>query len=180
MKTVLLLTFVLFALTPREVTFAEVYPGFKQVKPQDCVSLDITRIQSLPPSWHKYEKFIKICPVKRAERSNAVVSIVSVWTEDYLNTKAVKTWEEFPYSIIIDDESREVGTLPVIFPIDAPVEPDIYFGRWKGDLPTEVRVDVRDPTVSGDYYYPPLKWNSKDKMYHLTDKEPKSGSRPKR
>ncbi len=111
MKTVLLLSFVLFALTPGAVTFAEVYHGFKQVKPEDCFSLDITRIQSLPPSWHKYGKFIKICPVKRTARSTAVVSIVSVWTEDYLNTKAVKTWEEFPYrgSVLILAAAFEPG-----------------------------------------------------------------------
>lgn len=180
MKKVLLLIFHIYLLVPGSIAFAEGYTGFKQVKAKDCVDLDQRLLQKLPAPWHKYKNFIKICPLKKNMRSKEVVSIVSLWTEDYLNMKEHKTWEEFPQSIIIDENLNEVGTLPVIFPVESPIEPAVYFGKWKSAIPTEVRVDVHDPTVSGDYYYSPLIWNDKDKRYYMTDKEPKSGRRPRR
>jgi hypothetical protein len=42
-----------------------------------------------------------------------------------------------------------------------------------------IRIDVYNPTVSGDYYYAPLIWNEKDGQYHMKTKESKSGKRPK-
>lgn len=151
---------------------------FKQVNAEECVALDVRRLLSLPPPWHKYEKFVKICPVRRNARSKPVVSMVSIWTEDYLKTKEVKTWENFPHSIVVNEQFQEVATLPAM--IESPIEPVVYFGKWKGALPTEVRVDVHDPTVSGDYYYPPFKWDDKDRRYYMSDEEPKPGRRPPR
>lgn len=161
-------------------SFAGGYPGFTVLKVQDCVVFDQRQVQNLPSSWHKYRNFIKMCPLKKSLRSKVKVSIISIWTDDYLNTKEAKVWEEFPLSMIVDENLNEVGTLPENFPMDSRTEPVVYFGKWKSALPTEIRVDVYDPTVSGDYYYSPLIWNDKNKRYYMTDREPKSGTRPKR
>ncbi|WP_136515120.1 hypothetical protein [Geomonas edaphica] len=165
---------------PTQFAFAEGYIGFTELKPRDCVVIDPQRAIKLPASWHKYLTFTKICPLKKEQSSKAVVSIISVWAEDYLNTKQAKVWEDFSYTIIVDDRMNVVGTLPEIFPTDAPAEPAVYFGKWKSEVPTEIRVDVYDPTVAGEHYYEPLIWNEKQKRYYMTDKEPKSGPRPKR
>lgn len=172
--------FVIFSLTSNQSSWAGGYLGFTELKAKDCVAFDQRQLQNLPPSWHRYGKFVKKCPLKKSAGSKPVVSIISIWTEEYLDTKEVRLWEDFPLSMIVDENLNEVATLPLIFPMDSPSEPAVYFGKWKSALPTEIRVDVRDPTVSGDYYYAPFIWNDKDKRYYMTDKEPKSGTRPKR
>ena len=83
-------------------------------------------------------------------------------------------------SEVVDENLNVVGTLPENFPMDSRTESVIHFGKWESGVPTEIRVDIYDPTVSGDHYYSPLIWNEKDKRYHMSDKEPKSGHRPKR
>ncbi|WP_129124919.1 hypothetical protein [Geomonas oryzae] len=173
--------FIALALSwPAQVSFAVGYVGFTELNPGNCTPIDPQLAKKLPPSWHKYLAFTKICSLKKEKSSKAVVSIISIWTEDYLRTKRTKVWEDFPYSIIVDDRMNVLGTLPEIFPVEAPAEPAVYFGKWKSEVPTEIRVDVYDPTVVGDHYYSPLIWNEKQKRYYMMDKEPKSGSRPKR
>lgn len=156
------------------------YPGFVELNPAVCAPIDQQHAEKLPSPWRKYLAFTKICPIRKTPTSKARLFIASVWTEDYLNAKRSNMWEDFPSSIIVDDHMNILATLPVIFPIEAPTEPSIYFGRWKASLPTEVRVDVYDPTVAGDRYYPPLIWNDKEKRFRMLDKEPKSGHRPRR
>ncbi|QXE90194.1 hypothetical protein [Geomonas subterranea] len=173
----ILLVFHLSWLTSR--SFAG-YPDFVELNSTVCVPIDQQHAEKLPSPWRKYLAFTKICPLSKTPTSKARVFIVSVWTEDYLNTKQSNMWEEFPSSIIVDGDMNILGALPVIFPIDPPTEPAIYFGRWKATIPTEIRVDVYDPTVSGDRYYPPLIWNNKQKRFRMLDKEPKSGHRPGR
>ena len=155
------------------------YQGFRELKGKDCVLLSEKDVQRLPSVWYKYKNFIKICPLKNKATSRPSVSIISIWTDDYLNTQATKMWENFPHTMIVDNNLSELGTLPEFFPMGFRTEPIIYYGKWKSGIPTEIRIDVYNPTVSGDYYYSPLTWNDKDKKYNMKDKESKSGKRPR-
>lgn len=161
------------------LSFAGSYPGFKELKSKNCTALDSQSIQKLPSSWEKYEQFIKICSLLKSSHSSAKVAIVSIWTDDYMNSQSKRMWEDFPLTILVDENLNEIGTLPEIFPMDSRTEPIIYYGRWKSGIPTEIKVDVYNPTVSGDYYYAPLTWDEKRRRYHMIDKEPKFGPRPK-
>ena len=167
-----------FVLIITSNSLAAGYQGFKELKENDCVLLDEKDVQRLPSAWYKYKNFIKICPLKNKPASNASVYIISIWTDDYLNAQATKMWEDFPHTIIVDNNLGELGTLPELFPMGFRTEPIIYYGKWKAGIPTEIRIDVYNPTVSGDYYYSPLTWNDKDKKYNMKDKESKSGKRP--
>jgi hypothetical protein len=153
--------------------------GFRELKGKDCILLGEKDVQRLPTAWFKYKNFIKICPLKNKANSTVNVSIISVWTDDYLNAQVTKMWENFPPTIIVDYDFNELGTLPELFPMGFRTEPIIYYGKWKSGIPTEIRIDVYNPTVSGDYYYSPLTWNDKSKKYDMKDKEAKSGKRPR-
>lgn len=160
-------------------SFAGGYPGYTELLPTACVAIDQQRAGKLPQSWQKYVHFTKICPLQKSPASKSAVFIVSIWAEDYLQAKKSNIWEEFPFSIIVDDNMNVIGNLPVIFPVESPTEPAIYFGKWRSSVPTEIRVDVYDPTVVGDHYYPPLVWNEKQKRYSMKNNRYRQGTRPK-
>jgi hypothetical protein len=181
MKSFLYLIFFLMycALLMPSNSVASYYQGFRELKGKDCVLISDEDVQRLPSVWYKYKNYIKICPLKNKVTSKANVSVISIWTDDYLNAQANKMWEDFPLTMIVDDHFTELGTLPELYPMGFRTEPIIYYGKWKSGIPTEIRIDVYDPTVSGDYYYSPLTWNDKDKKYDMKDKKSKSGKRPR-
>jgi hypothetical protein len=156
------------------------YPGFRELNENDCVVLGEKDIQRLPPTWHKYKGFVKICELKQNRATKSKVSIISIWAYDYLDawTKASK-WEDFPLTIIVDDHFNHLGTFPELYPMDSRTEPIVYYGKWKSGMPTEIRIDVYNPTVTGDYYYSPFIWNEKDVQYQMKTKKTRHGKRPK-
>lgn len=93
------------------------YQGFRELKGNDCVLLSEEDVQRLPSAWCKYKSFIKICPLKNKVTSKANVSIISVWTDDYLNAQANKMWEDFPLAIIVDNHFKELGAIPELYPM---------------------------------------------------------------
>jgi hypothetical protein len=162
-------------------TYAAKYPGFKEINDKECVILDNADIQKLPSSWHKYNGYIKKCSLKQNKSSRITVWLVSVWANDYLDDKKCNMWEDFPHAIFIDDQFNQIGTFPEGYPMgSSPTEPFVYYGKWKKGIPTEIRIDVYNQAVSGDYYYAPLIWNEKIKKYEMKDVEEKSGKRPKK
>lgn len=161
------------------MSFAGGYPGFKELKQSKCVPLDPALVKKLPGDWKKYDSYIKICPLAKSNESPAKVSVISIWANDYLDSKGKTVWENFPLPLLVDEYLKEIGNLPEIYPMDSRTEPLIYYGKWKSGLPSEIRVDVHNPTVSGDYYYLPQTWNVKAKRYSFIDKEPRFGPRPK-
>lgn len=167
----------LFLSTP--LSFAGGYPGFKELNPKSCVPLNSALVGKLPSDWKKYEVYITICPLAKDSQSPAKVSVVSIWANEYLDSIGKTVWENFPLPLLVDETLKETGKLPEIFPMDSRTEPIIYYGKWKSGLPTEIRVDIHNPTVSGDYYYLPLTWNAKARRYDFIDKEPRFGPRPK-
>jgi hypothetical protein len=55
----------------------------------------------------------------------------------------------------------------------------VYGKGEVGGTPKEIRIDVENPSATGDYYYAPLIWNTKVKMYLMKDTEEISGRRPR-
>lgn len=179
MPRLISMTQLLFLLFSSSSSFAGAYPGFKELKPKMCVTLNSGMVGRLPSDWKRYEPYIKMCPLAKASESPAKVSVVSIWANDYLDSKGKTIWENFPLPILVDENLKQIGNLPEIFPMDSRTESIIYYGKWKSGLPSEIRVDIHNPTVSGDYYYLPLTWNDKTKRYDFIDKEPRFGHRPK-
>lgn len=167
----------LFFLTP--LSFADGYPVFKELNPKSCVPLNSALVGKLPSDWKKYEVYIKICPLAKNSQSPSKVSVVSIWANDYLDSKRKTIWEDFPRPLLVDEYLKAIGSLPELFPMDSRMEPIIYYGKWKSGVPTEIKVDVHNPSVYGDYYYLPLTWNAKTRRYDFIDKEPRFGPRPK-
>lgn len=161
-------------------SFAAGYRGFKELKESECAVLGEQDLQKLPPQWHKYKGFVKICGMKRSKAAKPKVFIVSVWGVDYMEAEKKEMWEDFPCTIIVDGQFRLLGTFPPdLYPIDPPVDLIVYYGKWKTDIPAEIRIDVLNNALGGDYYYAPFIWSDKDGQYHMKTKESKSGKRPK-
>lgn len=158
--------------------FAAGYAGFTKLNEKDCVVLDDDHVHKLPSTWHKYKGFIKSCGLqKKAEK--AKVFIISVWGHEYLDANNLDMWEEFPLPVIVDDQWNQVGSFPELYPSELECDLKVYYGNWKMGIPKEIRIDVSNPTVSGDYYYAPLRWNPNSMMYIMKDTEEKYGKRPR-
>lgn len=157
------------------------YKGFTKLNPNECLPVDKKVISQLPSEWQRYTGYVKICNLKHDhEKSN--ISIISVWVDDFLEAKfphpAPHKWENFPLPLIVSTELWNIGTLPEIYPVDDITSPTIYYGRWQYSIPTEIRVDVKNPAEGGDYYYAPLIYNRKSGRYEMKDKEISDGRRP--
>ena len=176
-KRIIPLTILLLAITA--LCYGSGYKGFKKLNPDDCLLLDkISIVSQLPEQWHKYSNFVKICKLKQNESSIGQVSIISIWAHDYLDTLSPNApWENFPLPIIIDSHFKQIGQLSELYPSDYVTDLNIYYGKWQFDLPAEIRVDVENPAVSGDYYYPPLIYNKKSGYYEMKGKVTINGRR---
>ena len=160
------------------VARSESYKGFLKLNPDECVPLDKKVVDQLPADWHKYGDFVKICGLPQKKGQPAKVSIISVWAHDYYATLPAGTlWENLPRPLIVDSSYREIGLLREVYPADPPRDLYVHYGRWEAGLPTEIRVDVHNPAVDGDYFYAPLKWNKKSGRYEMKSKEVTYGIR---
>jgi hypothetical protein len=167
----------LIFLLGRAPSVAASYRGFNEVLDDQCVVMQDHDLKTLPADWLKYKGFIKLCELKKNKDSKSKVSLISIWTHDYLDSRGKKSWEGFPLPILVDDQFRQCGTLPELYPSSYVNSIYVSYGKWKVGIPTEIRIDVADPTVSGDYYYLPLLWDDKDKIYKMKGKERISGRR---
>jgi hypothetical protein len=112
-------------------------------------------------SWSSFEKYIRVCPVRRGKRP-AELFIVSVWADLYYADQAARsTTVSMPNPMLIDGTGHQVGTLPVNFPTDPPDELQINFREWSGALPRIIDLCVRSPTASGDQALPTLVYRKK-------------------
>lgn len=162
------------------IAFAGGYPGFKEINDKECAVIENNDIQRLPSSWHKYNGFIRICGLKENKTGKPKISLISVWAFDYLNFKNQDDWENFPMPIIIDNEWNHLGYFPEIYPTNLASELYVYYGKWDVDgTPKEIRIDVENPSATGDYYYAPLIWNNKARRYLMQKSEAISGKRPR-
>jgi hypothetical protein len=133
--------------------------GLEKLNPANCLKLDEKSRTRLPESWRKYAAFTKYCPIK-PQSDKANVSIITVWVKDYYDSRSSDAgWETFPKPLIVDRDMNKIGELPELYPVDEPREIDILVGKWQSGIPTEIKVDVFNPAVSGDYFYPPIRFN---------------------
>jgi hypothetical protein len=162
----LFLVAAVFLLTP--CVHGKGYKGFLLLNPDECVPLDEKVVLQLPVEWHKYSDFIKICGLTQKKGQPAKVSIISVWADDCHEAQpAGAEWEEFPRPIVVDTSYRQLGQLPELYPTHQESELSVYYGKWRSGTPEEIRVDVHNPAVDGDYYYAPLVWNGKQGRYEI-------------
>jgi len=176
--------FLLFALN--SLSYSGEYKGFAKLNPEECVPLSKEVVATqLPTEWHKYADFIKICNLKQKRESSAQVSIISIWLKDYYESRFpgdvpfIKDKPSPPLPIIVSKDFQKIGILPKPYPFFEVIDPDIYYGKWKSEIPEEIRIDVNNPAVDGDYYYSPLKWNARNGRYEMKDMDPKYGKRLK-
>lgn len=159
--------------------FAGGYAGFNELNDKECEVLGDNDIQKLPQSWHKYKGFIKICGLKKSNTEKPQILLISIWAFDYLESSNLDMWEEFPLPVIVDDQWNQVGSFPELYPANLASDSYVFYGKWKAGIPREIRIDVENPSVTGDYYYAPLRWNPKAKRYIMKDTEERYGKRPR-
>ena len=168
--------FLLSTLTISPMVQAEGYKGFRALKQEECSRLEEKQVTQLPETWHKYGNFIKICELKQRKDQIAKVSIISIWADAYLDAQpANATWEQFPLPLVVDRNFRLIGQLPELYPTHQAHELKIYYGKWQGGLPTEIKLHVYNPAAYGDFDYPPLIWNKTTRLYETNNKEIKDG-----
>ena len=162
------------------VSSATPYREFTRLNPIECVPADAAILSALPPVWKKYGAFVKICNLKKNGKESGV-SIISVWEQEYFRSiqQAGKTpeLESFPLPVIVDKSLRKIGELPEVYPLDDITSPVIYFGKWRQSIPTEIRVDVKNPAEGGDYYYEPTIYNWVTGRYEMKNRETANGRR---
>lgn len=152
--------------------------GFKKVDEGKCSPLTREDVQKLPLEYGKYVGFLKKCSLKVKDSDTAwKTALVSVWAHDYLSSKGTSNWEEFPPPLLTDSNFKKLGTLPELFPMDWVTHLVVSYGKWRNGRPSEIRVDVSNPAVSGDYYYPPLQWNQAAGGYEMKSRQPLPGKR---
>lgn len=174
----LFLLVALFVLTPS--VHGQDYKGFSLLNPDECALLDKKVVLQLPAEWHRYGDFVKICGLAQNKGQPAKVSIISVWADDYYETQSpTPMWENFPLPLIVNSTFHPVGRLPEVYPSNPPHWLKVYYGKWQSDIPAEIRVDVENPAVTGDYYYDPLIWNKDKDGYKMKSEERTYGGRRK-
>jgi hypothetical protein len=141
------------------------------LKPESCTALSEDMIIKLPGTWDKYKKFVKICNLSSSKQEHA--DLISVWGEDYYEwrypPKTIYKEEDFPLPLIIDGNFKILGELPEHYPYDPPREMDVYYYKSVG-IPKELHIKIYNPAVSGDYSYPPIRWNESNKRYQMDTK----------
>lgn len=143
---------------------------FRKLVPETCFVVDKEAVAQLPPAWQKFSGFIRSCPLKERAEKAAKVSIIAIWVENYYAARPPEAIrEEFPKPIIVGQDHRTMGSLPELYPIDEPREADLYYGKWVNGIPQELRMDVSNPAVSGDYHYPPIRFTDASGNYEMKD-----------
>lgn len=153
---------------------------FKLLNEEDCKPLEPSSFTKLPPRFSAYAKWAKKCPLAKTTTSTATVFIISVWSEAYYDSQSgsAKTMrKDFPLPVIIDESFSQLGELPEIYPVNDTTFPQISFGHWVANFPTQINIDVSNPAVDGDYFYPPLVWDRKRHHYFAKPGEVKYGHR---
>jgi len=170
-----------FVLAISSTAYGNEYSGFTKLDPSQCVPLNKEQVVSqVPDQWHKFAGFIKVCPLKQGKTGFAHVSILSIWAHEYLESQPPNApWQGFPLPIIINNHFERIGQLSELYPSDWVTDLKVHYGKWQHNIPTEIRVDVENPAVSGDYYYAPLIWNEKRGSYLMRSKETINGRRPR-
>lgn len=154
---------------------------FIELNEEKCSTLRRDDMLKLPLVYQEYLGFVKICSLKKKDSDEKWrTSLISIWAHDYLLSKGdASRWKDFPAPILIDSKFKEVGKLPELYPMDWVTHLLVSYGKWHAGGPGEIRVDISNPAVTGDYYYAPLEWNMEKRKYEMKSQEPITGKRPK-
>jgi hypothetical protein len=156
------------------------YKGFTRLNPAECVPADAALLSKLPPVWGKYGSFVKICNLKKNGKES-VIYIISIWEREYFKsiqqTGMTPELQSFPLPVIVNKSLSKIGDLPEVYPLDDITSQVIYYGKWRQSIPTEIRVDVKNPAEGGDYYYEPITYNWATGSYEMKNKETVNGRR---
>jgi hypothetical protein len=156
--------------------YGTVYEEFAKLNPDSCVLLEKEAVLSrLPAAWRLYADFVKRCALKQEKGDSEKVSLISIWLRNY-NEAGLPAGTP-PLPVIVDADFHILGYLPEAYPAVEVIDPDVYYGKWQSGMPTEFLVDVYDPTVSGDYYYEPLRWNKTKQSYEMKEEKDIHGHR---
>jgi hypothetical protein len=132
--------------------------GIVRLNLDTCVLIPSDKESWLPQEWKPFQAFVKLCPVTRGR--TAGLYLMSVWADDfYHNQPAATPAVKFPRPLLLRPDGTNVGELPTGFPSDPPRTLRPIFLKWSGNFPHEIRLWLRDPTVLGDRYLPPLTWD---------------------
>lgn len=144
--------------------------GFVALPPERCTALASSEVViELPPSWKKYSRAVRVCPLSMRADEKAEVHLLSIFAEDYYrDLPADARWEDFPRPLLINDKGECLAQLPELFPFDEPRDIVIRYGRWKNRRPGEIRIHARNPALGGDYHLPPLRWQPMRQRYEAT------------
>lgn len=136
------------------------------LKPEKCRAMVQSQTEKLPIAWKKYNGFIKACSIFKSGAQE--INLISIWIQDYFDFKYPKditpVMEDFPRPILVDQKFNVLGSLPEYYPDDPPRELEIYYYSKK-NTPPDLFVRVHNPGAGGDYSYPPMMWNVKNKSY---------------
>ncbi len=140
-------------------------PAWRTLSPETCAPLGEADRARLPAAWAKYLDATRRCELT-APGGTARVALVSVFAETYYATRAADApWEDFPKPLLVDRDFRCVGGLPELFPFDQPRTLTLRHGLWREGVPQEIRVQVSNPAVGGDYALPALRWDAAEHRY---------------
>jgi hypothetical protein len=152
--------------------------NFVTLKPDQCQRLN--EAIELPADWTPYRDFVRSCPIaKPARTSSPALRLLAVFVDDYYAKKpSGSPWEQFPLPMLVDINGRCLARVAHLFPVDPPRDLIVRFGKWRSDgLPSEIKFQVKNPAVDGNYNLPTLYWISDKGIYQpansasLKDKE---------
>lgn len=147
--------------------------GFVALQPANC--RPVADSAALPDEWAPYRAFVRDCPVARAgAKAPPALRLLAVFVDDYYRDKPPGApWEDFPLPLLVDASGRCLARVAHQFPVEPPRDLVVRAGKWRRDgLPGEIRFDVKNPAVGGDYALPTLRWNSGAGTYQPADMVP--------
>jgi len=140
-------------------------PAWRSLSPEACAPLSEGERAKLPAAWAKYTEAARRCELT-APGAAPRVALISVFAETYYAGRAADApWEDFPKPLLVDRDFRCVGGLPELFPFDQPRTLTLRHGLWRDGVPQEIRVQVSNPAVGGDYALPVLRWDAAEHRY---------------
>jgi len=149
---------------------------WRTLSPASCQPLSSADQAKLPATWQAFATAARRCELA-APGTPAKVALVSIFTEEYYRGRPANApWEEFPKPLLLDASGRCVGVLPELYPTEEPRTLTLRHGLWRDGVPQEIRVQVANPAVGGDYALPPLRWDAAQQRYRAAGAAGASGA----
>ncbi|MET1076890.1 MAG: hypothetical protein ABWY06_02605 [Pseudomonas sp.] len=113
----------------------------------------------LPASWAAYRGAARLCEVPGPVGDMAPPRLLTVFEQQYYSGQpADAAWQSFPRPRLLDAKGNCLAQLPLLFPLESPEVLEVEMDRFQRGWPQRIGLQVRSPTVSGDYRLPSLHW----------------------